>query len=57
VPLFVIDATGIKTKQGILKKWDANAVFLAGKPLPSQKKASKAKAKSPPGAKLAAGPR
>ena len=57
VPLFVIKATDIKTKQGILKKWDANAVFLAGKPLPPEKKAGKAKAKSPPGAKLAAGPR
>ena len=59
VPLFVIKATDIKTKQGILKRWDANAVFLAGKPLPPEKKASKAKAKakSPPGAKLAAGPR
>jgi hypothetical protein len=57
VPLFVIKATGIKTKQGVLKRWDANAVFLAGKPLPPEKKAPKAKAKSPPGAKLAAGPR
>jgi hypothetical protein len=57
VPLFVIKATGIKTKQGVLKRWDASAVFLAGKPLPPEKKASKAKAKSPPGAKLAGGPR
>ena len=57
VPLFVIKATDIKTKQGILRNWDADAVFLAGKPLPPKKKAAKAKAKSPPGAKLAAGPR
>ena len=59
VPLFVIKATGIKTKQGVLKRWDADAVFLAGKPLPPERNASKtkAKAKSPPGAKLAAGPR